>query len=120
MITIHEARKIITQNPARPVATHVAVRDGRILGAGSLSELAGWGEYRLDRTFADKVLMPGFVEGHSHVAEGVLCAGAVNARAIALDVEMPITESVVQVLEGQTTPIEAIAQLMGRSARAEG
>ena len=71
MITIHEARKIITQNPARPVATHVAVRDGRILGAGSLSELAGWGEYRLDRTFADKVLMPGFVEGHSHVAEGV-------------------------------------------------
>ena len=71
MITIHEARKIITQNPARPLATHVAVRDGRILGAGSLSELAGWGEYRLDRTFAGKVLMPGLVEGHSHVAEGV-------------------------------------------------
>ncbi|MGE0286366.1 MAG: amidohydrolase [Bradyrhizobium sp.] len=71
MITIHEARRILTFNPARPAAAHVAVRDGRILGAGRLEELAGWGDYRLDRTFADKVLMPGLVEGHSHVAEGV-------------------------------------------------
>ncbi len=70
MITIYEARKILTMNPARPIATHVAVRDGLIIGAGSLPELAGWGEHRLDRSFADKVLMPGLVEGHSHVAEG--------------------------------------------------
>ena len=28
--TIYAARKIITMNPARPTATHVAVRDGRI------------------------------------------------------------------------------------------
>lgn len=70
MITIYQARKILTMNPARPVATHVAVRDGLIVGAGTLPELAGWGEYRLDRTFADKVLTPGLVEGHSHVAEG--------------------------------------------------
>jgi predicted amidohydrolase YtcJ len=32
--TIFQARKIITMNPSRPLATHVAVRDGRILGAG--------------------------------------------------------------------------------------
>ncbi|MFO1110407.1 MAG: amidohydrolase [Bradyrhizobium sp.] len=70
MITIHQARKILTMNPARPLATHVAVRDGYVLGAGNLQELAGWGEYHLDKTFADKVLMPGLVEGHSHVAEG--------------------------------------------------
>ena len=61
-------------NPARPHATHVAVREGRILGAGTLEELAGWGDYRLDRRFADKVLMPGLVEGHSHVMEGSLWA----------------------------------------------
>ena len=71
MTTIYEARKVVTMNPSRPLATHVAVWDGRILGAGSLDELAGWGAYNLDRTFADKVLMPGLVEGHSHVAEGV-------------------------------------------------
>jgi predicted amidohydrolase YtcJ len=72
MITIYPARKIITMNPSRPLATHVAVRDGRILGAGPLDELTGWGKHKIDRIFADKVLMPGLVEGHSHVAEGVL------------------------------------------------
>ncbi len=71
MITIYQARKIITMNPSRPLATHVAVRDGLILGTGSLSELSGWGDCGLDTGFADKILMPGLVEGHSHVAEGV-------------------------------------------------
>jgi predicted amidohydrolase YtcJ len=70
--TIYRAKKILTMNPARPVATHVAVRDGRILGAGSLDELAGWGEHRLDDRFAGKVLTPGFVEGHSHAFEGAV------------------------------------------------
>jgi predicted amidohydrolase YtcJ len=71
MITIYQAAKIITMNPSRPLASHVAVRDGKILGAGTLDELTGWGEHTLDKTFADKILMPGLVEGHSHVAEGV-------------------------------------------------
>ena len=70
MTTIYRARRILTMNPSRPEVTHVAVRDGRILGAGSLDELAGWGAYTLDERFADKVLMPGLVEGHSHVSEG--------------------------------------------------
>ena len=40
--TIFSAKKILTMNSYQPVATHVAVRDGRILGAGSLDELAQW------------------------------------------------------------------------------
>lgn len=67
---IYRARRILTMNPANPEATHVAVRDGRILGAGPLEDLKGWGEHTLDERFADKVLMPGFVEGHSHAYEG--------------------------------------------------
>jgi len=70
MITVYQARKILTMNPARPVATHVAVRDGIVLGAGTAEDLAGWGPQTLDRRFADKVLMPGLVEGHSHASEG--------------------------------------------------
>ncbi len=70
-ITIYPAKKIITMCAGRPEASHVAVRDGHILGTGSLAELAGWGDYRLDTTFADKIIMPGFVEGHSHTLEGV-------------------------------------------------
>ena len=70
MTTIYSARRIITMNPRRPVATHVAVRDGHVLGAGALDELAGWGDYELDERFAGKVIMPGFVEGHCHSWEG--------------------------------------------------
>ncbi|MBX9947264.1 MAG: amidohydrolase family protein, partial [Reyranella sp.] len=68
--TVYSARRILTMNPNRPFATHVAVRDGRILGAGSLEELRGWGKVELDERFAGKVILPGFVEGHSHAFEG--------------------------------------------------
>ena len=69
-ITVFVAKKIITMNSYRAEATHVAVRDGRILGVGSLQQMAQFGEYTLDEQFADKVLMPGFVEGHCHAKEG--------------------------------------------------
>lgn len=71
MTTIYSAKKIITMNPARPVASHVAVRDGRIVGAGTLEELERWGNYTLNDRFSDKVLMPGLVEGHAHTMEGI-------------------------------------------------
>ena len=70
-ITIYRARRIVTMNPGRPDATHVAVRDGRVLGTGSMEELALWGPHLLDERFAAKVLMPGFVEGHTHLSEGM-------------------------------------------------
>ncbi len=70
--TIYAARKIITMNPNQPEVSHVAVREGRILGAGSLAELEPWGDYELDTRFADKVLMPGMIEGHAHTMEGTL------------------------------------------------
>ncbi len=69
-ITIYHARRIHTMNPSNPVATHIAVRNGRILGVGSLQEVSGWGPYELDDTFADKVIVPGFIEAHAHVMAG--------------------------------------------------
>ena len=69
-ITVYTARRILTLNPARPEATHVAVRDGRILGVGALEDLTGWGPVEVDDRFADRVLMPGLVEGHSHLMAG--------------------------------------------------
>ena len=68
--TVYAAKTIVTMNRYQPEATHVAVRDGRVLGVGSLDEVAGWGDYELDQSFADKVLLPGFVEGHCHLMEG--------------------------------------------------
>ncbi len=68
--TIYPARRLITMNPAVPFAEAVAVRDGRVLAVGTVDELAAWGEHAIDDRFADKVLMPGFIEAHSHVMSG--------------------------------------------------
>lgn len=56
--------------PSQPEASHVAVRDGKILAVGTLEELEGWGEYTLDNTFANKIVMPGLIEAHSHATGG--------------------------------------------------
>lgn len=69
---VFSARKIVTINPSRPAATHVAVRDGRIVAVGSQAELAGLADAKMDDRFSDKVLLPGFVEGHSHIMEGMM------------------------------------------------
>ena len=69
-ITVYVARNIVTMNPMQPEATHVAVRDGRILAVGDLARCAAWGAYTLDERFADQVLLPGLVEGHCHLKEG--------------------------------------------------
>jgi len=68
--TVYVARKIITMNPMQPFATHVAVREGRILAVGDLERMRQWGPFELDERFAEKVCMPGFVEGHCHLKEG--------------------------------------------------
>ena len=57
-------------NSYLPEANHVAVRDGKILGVGSFEDLQKWGEFELNHQFSDKVLLPGFVEGHCHAPEG--------------------------------------------------
>ena len=54
-----------------------------------------------------------------HVAEGVYSARTVAQRAQSLGVEMPITQAVVALLDGQITPVQAVAALMGREARGE-
>jgi len=71
-ITVFQARKILTMNPMQPEATHVAVRDGKVLAVGDLARMQAWGAYTLETRFADKVLMPGLVEGHSHLMAGGL------------------------------------------------
>ena len=54
-----------------------------------------------------------------HVAEGVYCARSVVQRAAGLGVEMPISQGVVDLLDGKVTPLEALATLMGRGPTAE-
>ena len=69
-VEVYRAAKIITVDDARPFATHVALRDGRILAVGGaeLEQRYGPAQTR----FADLVMLPGFVEGHAHASEGLI------------------------------------------------
>jgi predicted amidohydrolase YtcJ len=71
-ITVYAAKKIITMNRFAPFATHVAVRDGRILAVGDLARMSAYGAFTLDQRYADQIMMPGLVEGHSHLMAGGL------------------------------------------------
>jgi predicted amidohydrolase YtcJ len=71
-IVIYRARTILTMDPSCPRATHVAVREGRVLAVGDEDQCRAWGPARLDETFAELVLMPGLVEGHSHATAGTV------------------------------------------------
>ena len=55
-----------------------------------------------------------------HVAEGVYCARTVVQRARHLGVDMPISEAVVALLDGQLQPLDALAALMDRDPKGEG
>lgn len=68
-LTVYTAKKIITMEPALPEATAVAVANGKIVAVGSLETLKPWTskfDFTIDKTFEDKILMPGFIDPHIH------------------------------------------------------
>lgn len=69
---LYAAHRILTMEPTQPHATHVAVRAGRILAVGGPEIADAWGGARRDGRFRDAVLLPGFVEAHSHLLTGAL------------------------------------------------
>jgi glycerol-3-phosphate dehydrogenase (NAD(P)+) len=74
---------------------------------------------RVGLLLAEGQALPQVLHALGHVAEGVYSASVVLARARALGVEMPITEVVVDVLEGRLTPPDAVRALMRRDAKPE-
>ncbi|KQW20967.1 amidohydrolase [Afipia sp. Root123D2] len=70
-ITVYRARKVITMDTGRPFAEAVAVMDGRVLSTGTLETMKPWldrNPHRIDDTFRDKIIMPGFIDPHTHFA----------------------------------------------------
>jgi glycerol-3-phosphate dehydrogenase (NAD(P)+) len=63
--------------------------------------------------------LPDILQALGHVAEGVYTAHTVVQRAQQLGIEMPIAQAVVAVLQGHTSPQQAVAALMGRGAKGE-
>ena len=69
-VTVYRAKRIITMDKKMPVANHVAVADGVVLGTsdnlGALEPLIGNREVKVDTRFENAVLMPGFIDPHVH------------------------------------------------------
>lgn len=108
-------------------------RLGVALGARAetLTGLSGLGDLVLTATgdlsrnrkvglaLAQGKTLPEAVAALGHVAEGVYCARTVVQRAASLGIEMPISQGVVALLDGQITPDQAVAALMGRGPKGE-
>ena len=69
-LKVFSAAKIRTMDPGRPEASAVAVSDDRIVSVGTLESMRPWLRrlpHDIDDSFADRVLMPGFVDPHTHL-----------------------------------------------------
>lgn len=74
---------------------------------------------RVGLLLAEGKSLPAILAELGHVAEGVLCASAIVSLAERLNVEMPITSNVSDVLLGKQTLAVALQGLMGRDAKPE-
>ena len=73
--TIYTAKKIITMDPSKPEVEAVAVLGTKVLAVGSLKELEASAKgqpYKIDTTFKDKTVTPGFIAQHVHPFLGAL------------------------------------------------
>lgn len=107
-ITVFIAKKIITMDPAWPEATAVAVQNGKVLSVGSLADLQPWlSKYpnHVDKTFANKIIMPGFVEAHAHP----LIGGTAMTRPLLT--YLPVPNPYGKAFPGVKTKADALAKL---------
>ena len=69
-LRVYSAARIHTMDPGRPEATAVAVAAGRIVSVGSMESMQPWlrrHPHTIDDSFADRILMPGFIDPHTHL-----------------------------------------------------
>lgn len=84
-VTIFPAKEIITLDPSKPKAEAVAVVGDRILAVGSVDELkaaAGNQPVIVNKSFADQIVVPGFIAQHDHP---MLAALTMTSKIIAIE-----------------------------------
>ena len=74
---------------------------------------------RVGLLLAQRLPLHDILQQLGHVAEGVYSAATLLARARGVGVQMPITQAVVDVLDGRIEPLHAMRQLMSREATRE-
>jgi glycerol-3-phosphate dehydrogenase (NAD(P)+) len=116
---------LITRGLAEMTRLALGARTDTFMGLSGLGDLVLTATGDLSRNrkvgllLAEGRTLQQAVDSLGHVAEGVYSARTVVQRARHLGVEMPISEGVVALLDGQLQPAEAVAALMGRGPRGE-
>jgi predicted amidohydrolase YtcJ len=68
-LTVFVAKSIRTMDAGRPLAEAVAIKGGKVVSVGTLETMRPWldtQEYEIDERFRDKVIVPGFIDPHTH------------------------------------------------------
>ena len=100
--TIYSGGPILTMDDTALRAEAVAVRDGRILAVGSLSEMEQHRNSATDEVdLIGHTMIPGFIDSHGHVVFGGLQASAANLLA-APDGEVHDIASLLEVIQSWT------------------
>ena len=75
-LTVFVAKKVYTMDPGRPMAHAVAVCNEHVVGLGdTLEDFKPWIDAiptTVDRSLADKIVFPGFIDSHQHPLLGSL------------------------------------------------
>ena len=69
-LKVLKAARIHTMDQGRPVADTVAIADGKIVSVGTLASMAPWLRrypHEIDDSFADRFILPGFIDPHTHL-----------------------------------------------------
>lgn len=109
-ITVYTAKKIYTMDPGRPEAEAIAVLAGRVLATGTLESMQPWlarYEYRIDDSLEKKIILPGFIEPHSHfwISAGFMAQDYVGP------IDMPSPKGPVRALESIDAVLERLRAL---------
>lgn len=68
-VTVYTARTVRTMDPGRPVVRAVAVLDGQVLSTGTVESMKPWlsrYDVTVDDSLKEKVILPGFIDPHTH------------------------------------------------------
>ncbi len=115
MIVVYIARKIVTMEPSMPTATAVAVRNGRIVSVGRMSDIRPWldqHEHVIDRRFADKILFPGFIDPHLHPLLG---ASLLGQNEIIAPEDWRLSGRLIKGVQDRESYLERLASLVNQA-----
>jgi predicted amidohydrolase YtcJ len=109
-ITVYIARAVRTMEPSLPFARAVAVRGDRIVEVGTLETMQPWLErhpHRIDDSFRDHVIMPGFIDPHLHPSMAAILLPM--AFITALDWKLPWAD--VAAVRGNNAFVDRLSEI---------